>query len=239
MISLKDYLRGNKQRATLTKLRQFQTPFPDSDYGPKNEPAPSSDANNMSAAVNLGMGGEGEETPQQRKPCGRRIDPRRGTEDREEINTKNLVPGDSNPRDRSYEEDRGDSAASNNHADKDPNRENDAEHPKSEMGGEPVRLGGGEDDPDQPGEDPNRQGLIRQVPGAHLVFKRKEEDGTYNELWVYKIQKDIRDDSKVRQQILAATDIPIERMQSEDGSQQYDLWTIGDVQMMHIVGLPN
>src|ERR1700675_5151551 len=114
MISLKDYLRGNKQRATLTKLRQFQNPFPDSDYGPKNEPAPSSDANNMSAAVNLGMGGEGEEAP--RKKGVNRFYPKQAGEDREEINTKNLVPGDSNPRDRSYEEDRGDSAASNNHA---------------------------------------------------------------------------------------------------------------------------
>lgn len=216
MITLKDYLRGNKQRSTLTKLRQFQNPYPDSDYGPKNEPTPPSDADNMSASLGLGMGGEGEE-----------------------LNMKNAVPGDSNPRDRSYQEDRGDSAASNNHADKDPNREDKADHPKPTMDDTPVRLGGGEDAPAEPGEDPNRQGLIRKVPGAHLVFKRKEEDGTFNELWVYKIQKDIRDDSKVRQQILAATDIPIERMQSADGSQQYDLWTIGDVQMMHIVGLPN
>jgi len=234
MISLKDYLRGNKQRATLTKLRQFQTPYPDSEYGPKNGPTPNADADNMSASLGLGMGGEGEETPRKKGVNRFRPNPKN-----EEPNMQNAVPGDSNPRDRSYQEDRGDSAASNNHAEQDPEREKQADNPKPTMSDTPVRLGDGEDDPEQPGEDPNRQGLIRKVSGAHLVFKRKEEDGTYNELWVYKIQKDIRDDSKVRQQILAATDIPIERMQSQDGSQQYDLWTIGDVQMMHIVGLPN
>ena len=216
MISFRDYLRGNKQRGTLTKLRQFQNPFPDSEYGPKNEPAPSSDADNCSASLALGMGGEGEE-----------------------VNTRNAVPGDSNPRDRSYQEDRGDSAASNNHADKDPEREKESENRKPEMSDKPIKLGPEEMGGEQQAEDPNRQGLIRRVPGAHLVYKRKEEDGTYNELWVYKIQKDIRDDSKVRQQILASTDIPIERMQSDDGTQQYDLWTVGDVQMMNIVGLPN
>ena len=31
-------------------------------------------------------------------------------------------------------------------------------------------------------DDPDRQGLIRTVKGAHLVYKRKQEDGTYDEL---------------------------------------------------------
>lgn len=232
MLSFRDYLRNNKSRGTLTKLKKFQNQWSDGDYGPKNEPAPFSDANNLSGALALGMGGEGEEVP--RKKGVNRYRPK-GSE--QEINTKNLVPGDAQVQDRSYEEDRGDSAMSNNHAEEDPDRKNASEHPDKFVD-EPVSLNGIGDETQQ-AQDPNKEGLIRRVPGAHLVYKRKVEDGTYNELWVYKIQKDIREDAKVREQILAGTDIPIQKMQSDDGTQTYDLWTIGDVQMMSIAGLPN
>jgi len=237
MLSFRQYLRGNKDRSTLTRLRQFQTPFPDNDYGPKNEPGPSSDANNLSAAMGLGMGGEGEEVV-------RKMPYRRGVNrffpksaEDQEMNMQNAVPGDAKVRDRSYEEPRPDSPVSNNHADRNADADFDAEHKPEE----PVDLNDilpQHRDEAQP-EDPNKQGLIRRVPGAHLVFKRKGEDGTYQELWVYKIAKDMREDSKIREQILAATDIPIEKMRSEDGTQEYDLWTVGDVQMMNVTGLPN
>jgi hypothetical protein len=211
MISFRDYLRDNRQRRTLTKLRQFQNPFPDSDYGPQNQPAASSDANNLGGAMALGMGGENEE----------------------DIRTNNLVPAEK-VRDSSYEEPNGDAAVSNNGADIDPsNKEKNADAGDDAA---PIKV---DDTDNAETQNPDKQGLIRQVPQAHLVFKREEEDGTYRELWIYKIKREMQDDAKIRQQILAGTDIPVEKMQSEDGTQKYDLWTIGDVQMMNIVGLPN
>lgn len=87
--------------------------------------------------------------------------------------------------------------------------------------------------------DPNRQGLIRTVQGAHLVYKRKEEDGTYDELWVFKTGSDMKDALKVRRAILAGTDIPPKSTKSQDGSQSYTLTSLGNGQLLHIKGLPN
>lgn len=91
---------------------------------------------------------------------------------------------------------------------------------------------------DEP-EDPDRQGLIRTVKDAHLVYKRQAEDGSYEELWTYNIDKDVRNELKIRRDILAGTDISPNKRMSDDGSQQYDLWTVGNVQMLHVEGLPN
>jgi hypothetical protein len=88
-------------------------------------------------------------------------------------------------------------------------------------------------------QDPNRQGAIRVVKGAHLVYKRESEDGTFSELWVYKIGDQRTDEFKIRKNILAGTDIPIDNTASEDGTQTYSLWTSGNVQMIKIEGLPN
>ena len=89
-------------------------------------------------------------------------------------------------------------------------------------------------------EDPNRQGMIRVVKGAHLVYKRKTPDGFYEELWMFNIGKDAaRDEMVVRKEILSGTDIPETGTSSEDGLQSYELWTSGNGQMMKINGLPN
>lgn len=86
----------------------------------------------------------------------------------------------------------------------------------------------------------SENGMIRRVEGAHLVYKRKNEDGTFEELWIYKIGKDTkRNDYEVRQDILAGTDIPKTQTRSEDGEQSYELWTSGNAQMLRIVGLKN
>lgn len=96
----------------------------------------------------------------------------------------------------------------------------------------------GEFDGEEESDTPNRQGVIRTVDGAHLVYKRQDEDGAYEELWIYKTNKDLKDDLEIRRDILSATDIPAQKMKSEDGEQQYTLWTVGNVQFMHISGLP-
>lgn len=86
----------------------------------------------------------------------------------------------------------------------------------------------------------NENGMIRRVQGAHLVYKRKQEDGTFEELWIYKIGKDSqRNDYEIRQDILAGTDIPKTQTSSEDGEQHYDLWTCGNAQILRISGLKN
>lgn len=87
-------------------------------------------------------------------------------------------------------------------------------------------------------DDPNRNGIIRTVDNAHLVYKRQSEDGSFEELWVYNTDS-MQGELKVRRDILAGTDIPQNRTQSEDGSQEYTIQTLGNGQIVHITGLPN
>ena len=88
-------------------------------------------------------------------------------------------------------------------------------------------------------EDPNRQGVIRRVPGAHLVFKRQTDDGSFEELWVFKQGNKFEDELNVRRDILAGTDIPVNKTRSEDGRQRSELWSSGNMQMLSVTGLPN
>lgn len=90
----------------------------------------------------------------------------------------------------------------------------------------------------QASEDPNRQGLIRVVPSAHLVYKREDATGGFEELWMYN-HNDITDELKIRKAILAGTDIPTNKTSSPDGKQKYTIWTAGNAEMLHITGLPN
>lgn len=85
--------------------------------------------------------------------------------------------------------------------------------------------------------DPNKQGIIRQVDKAHLVFKRQTPDGTFEELWSYNISTDMKDELSIRRKILAGTDIPSQKTSSPDGSQAYTLTTMGNGQLLHITGL--
>lgn len=87
-------------------------------------------------------------------------------------------------------------------------------------------------------EDPDKQGLIRKVPKAHLVYKRQTEEGQYEELWIYNSSQ-IKDEMEIRKSILAATDIPVTKTTSPDGQQSYELWTAGNIEMVLIRGLPN
>lgn len=87
-------------------------------------------------------------------------------------------------------------------------------------------------------QDPNKQGLIRTVPNAHLVYKRVCEDGTFEELWMYNVGK-LQDELDIRKKILAGTDIPVNKRASPDGKQKYDIWSAGNAELLHIMGLPN
>lgn len=86
--------------------------------------------------------------------------------------------------------------------------------------------------------DPNRQGIIRVVPNAHLVYKREQPDGFYEEMWIYNIDPHLNP-VELKNAILADTDIPTNATQSEDGSQSYSIWTCGNAQMLKVTGIPN
>lgn len=106
-----------------------------------------------------------------------------------------------------------------------------------------------EDDinPDKDTEDKNsdnldRQGIIRKVEGAHLVFKRKNDSGTYDELWMYPFQDlfvngTLKKLISIKRAILAGTDIPVKDNISPDGTQTVEQKIIGDSQFLLITGL--
>ncbi len=87
-------------------------------------------------------------------------------------------------------------------------------------------------------QNPDRQGLIRTVPNAHLVYKRQASDGTFEELWIYNVSK-MQDEIKIRRAILSGTDIPVDKKTSPDGNQRYEIWSISNAEMLHIIGLVN
>lgn len=95
-----------------------------------------------------------------------------------------------------------------------------------------------EDEVDEP-VDLNRAGIIRTVDNAHLVYKRQDAEGKFEELWVYNTNGKLGDELEIRRDILAGTDIPPKKTQSPDGSQRYTLTTLGNAQYVHITGLPN
>lgn len=87
-------------------------------------------------------------------------------------------------------------------------------------------------------EDPNKQGLIRTIPGAHLVYKRQSSDGNFEELWLYNVNE-LQKELDIRKAILAGTDIPTNKTESPDGKQTYELWSAGNAEIMCIKGLVN
>lgn len=88
-------------------------------------------------------------------------------------------------------------------------------------------------------EQENPEGIIRTVKNAHLVYKKQRGDGTFEELWIYNTSPDGIEDMKIRREILSGTDIPPKKTESPDGKQKYEIYTIGNAQYLHIIGLPN
>jgi len=93
-------------------------------------------------------------------------------------------------------------------------------------------------DGEQENTDPDREGVIRSIPNAHLVYKRKTVEDRYEELWIFKNDDHFKGEIDIKNDILAATDIQPSNTQSEDGLQSYDLWTAGNIHFLHITGLP-
>lgn len=99
----------------------------------------------------------------------------------------------------------------------------------------------GDDDAKQ--GDPDRQGSIRTVPDAHLVYKRKNENNLYDELWIYKQNQHDTWTMKTYDAILAGSDIPKGASTSEDNTQSVERWEVGDPKdtlvFVNIIGLAN
>lgn len=93
---------------------------------------------------------------------------------------------------------------------------------------------------DEEGE-PDRQGDVRYVKGAHLVFRREDpEEGTFEELWIFNTGKEAeRKSDSILRDILAGTEIDPSQIRSEDGTQTYSAWSVGNAQMVHVKGLPS
>ena len=53
-------------------------------------------------------------------------------------------------------------------------------------------------------DDPDRQGVIRVVANAHLIYKRQNEEGTFDELWIYNTEKGVKNDLKFVETFLLA-----------------------------------
>lgn len=83
----------------------------------------------------------------------------------------------------------------------------------------------------------DKEGIIRYIKGAHLVYKRKNVDGMYDELWMFKTTS-LKTDEHIKQIIIAGTDINPKTGESEDGIQHYDLWINGDITLLKIFNLP-
>lgn len=115
--------------------------------------------------------------------------------------------------------------------------------------GDPARQYRGDDTANQiPDEeppemedsvDPNRAGIIRIIKSAHLVYKKQNPQGGFNELWIYNLHNSTHDELNIRREILAGTDIPQKKTKSADGSQSYTVTTMGNAQLLLIKNLPN
>lgn len=86
----------------------------------------------------------------------------------------------------------------------------------------------------------NRQGMIRTVKNAHLIYKRENDTNRYDELWQYKSKENgIYHDIDIKNDILAGTDIPLNSLTSDDGEQRYELWNSGNIIFLKIYNLQN
>jgi hypothetical protein len=90
---------------------------------------------------------------------------------------------------------------------------------------------------DGEGEPSEFEGLIRTVRGACLVYKRKSQDGTYEELWIYNVGDDLKKETAIRKSILSGTDIDPNTQMSDDGQQRAKTISMGNIQYLQISGM--
>lgn len=97
--------------------------------------------------------------------------------------------------------------------------------------------GDGDEESDN-GSKSKNEGLIRTVKGAYMVFKRLTPSNNYEELWIYNTNN-VKYQTKIRNSILAGTDVDPISLISPDGEQKATMYSKGNVQFLHIDGLPN
>lgn len=113
-----------------------------------------------------------------------------------------------------------------------------------EEGEEGEDLFGSDEEMDEEGEfgeessDPDKEGLIRTVRGAYLVYKRATAESNYEELWIYNMGN-VKTQTHVRNAILAGTDVDPITLRSPTNDQTAEVWSKGNIQYLHINGLPN
>jgi len=97
-----------------------------------------------------------------------------------------------------------------------------------------------EDDEYEEDEESTRyDGVVRAVKGAYLVSKKQQPDETFTEVWMYNTGKKYEVEANIRKSILAGTDIDPMSNYSEDKSQEAVLRSVGNVQYLTLVGLPD
>ena len=123
-----------------------------------------------------------------------------------------------------------------------PEMEDDSEFWPEEFGEDEAEADMFSDEEDAGFEDepsnPDKEGLIRTVRGAYMVYKRATAEGNFEELWLYNMGN-VKTQTHIRNAILAGTDIDPITLRSPTNDQTADVWSKGNVQYLHVNGLPN
>lgn len=109
------------------------------------------------------------------------------------------------------------------------------------MGGEKSQDNAGDNDDEMENEPKSTQydGIIRSVKGAYLVSKKQQPDETFTEVWIYNVGDKYDEEANIRKNILSGTDIDPTKNFSEDGSQEAVIKSMGNIQYLTVVGLPD
>jgi hypothetical protein len=97
---------------------------------------------------------------------------------------------------------------------------------------------GTEDDDFSEETESGNEGLIRTVRGAYLVYKRLTPNNNYEELWIYNLGN-VKSQTRIRNAILSGTDVDPVSLNSPEGNQSATTYSKGNIQFLHIDGLPN
>ncbi len=111
--------------------------------------------------------------------------------------------------------------------------------PFTDYGLRNVQNGYSNNKPEPTSEEQDRDGIIRDVAGAYLVYKRVTPDGTYDELWIYNISPDLTITTKIKHAILAGTDIDSNTQYSNNDEEHASSYSLGNLQFLKLTGLPN
>lgn len=124
--------------------------------------------------------------------------------------------------------------------DEDPDDFQDDEFDSEEFGDDDLddTLDDEVDASEESSSNPNKEGLLRTVRGAYLVYKRATAEGNFEELWVYNMGN-VKTQTHIRNAILAGTDIDPITLRSPTNDQTAELWSKGNVQYLYVNGLPN